>query len=102
MRTLLLILLVGSALLKVAMTEVEMQEGEQKVVEEEEEEVVITSGREEEGEVPVVMTSTGKISGIREHSTEGKAFFSYYSIPFAKPPVGSLRFKVSDVLTTSS
>lgn len=97
MRTLLLIFLLGATLLKVATTE-EKVEGEEAVVVKEKvegEEVIVvkTSGREEEGEVPVVKTSTGKISGIREKTTEGKVFFSYYSIPYAKPPVGDLRFK---------
>lgn len=44
-------------------------------------------------EVPVVPTEGGKISGIVEETTEEKPFSSYYGIPYAKPPVGELRFK---------
>lgn len=42
-----------------------------------------------------VETGQGRISGIEEKSTHGKTFYSYYGIPFAMPPVGKLRFKVS-------
>lgn len=120
MRVLLLILLVGATLLKVAVTEeakVEAKDGEEEVQviqvevqrpervvnkrEEKEltEEEIQASMRQEEGEVPVIMTSTGKVSGIRERSYEGKVFFSYYSIPYAKPPVGELRFKDPQMLS---
>lgn len=128
MRVFLLILLVGATLLKVAATEEavtaaeeqtkveETKEGEEEVKkviveverpervfkkkEKEDERLVTPIERDEEGEVPIIMTSTGKVSGIRERSTEGKPFFSYYSIPYAKPPVGELRFKVSHVTCT--
>ncbi|KAG7171451.1 Venom carboxylesterase-6-like 10 [Homarus americanus] len=48
---------------------------------------------EEADDVPVVTTSTGQVSGIKEESVGGKHFFSYHSIPFAEPPLGDLRFK---------
>ncbi|XP_045613364.1 carboxylic ester hydrolase [Procambarus clarkii] len=41
----------------------------------------------------VVETQEGLVSGLLEESTKGKLFHSYLGIPFAKPPVGSLRFK---------
>lgn len=59
---------------------------------EEEEEVL--AEEEELEEVPVVNTTTGLVSGIRDKSTKGKIFYSYQAIPFAQPPVGELRFKV--------
>lgn len=94
MRVLLVAVLVGASLLTVAATEAEkVEEVEEEV--KEEVKVVMDMGREEEGDVPIVMTSVGKVSGIREKTTEGKTFFSYYGIPYAKPPVGDLRFKVS-------
>lgn len=57
-------------------------------------------GDEEEPSVtdetpPVIDTITGKVSGVKEVSTKGNTFYAYRSIPFAKPPVGELRFKVS-------
>ncbi|XP_027207995.1 juvenile hormone esterase isoform X2 [Penaeus vannamei] len=42
---------------------------------------------------PVVTVEEGQVSGIAEISTKGKEFYSYYGIPFAKPPVGELRLK---------
>ena len=42
----------------------------------------------------VVNTEDGKISGYMEYSTKGRAFYSFQSIPYAKPPVGELRLKV--------
>ncbi|XP_047482665.1 venom carboxylesterase-6-like [Penaeus chinensis] len=35
----------------------------------------------------------GKISGVKEISTKGKIFYTYRGIPYAKPPVGELRFR---------
>ncbi|XP_053653245.2 carboxylic ester hydrolase [Cherax quadricarinatus] len=47
----------------------------------------------EAGERPVVATQDGRIAGFKEFSTEGKPFYSFHSIPFAKPPIGKLRLK---------
>ncbi|XP_068220139.1 venom carboxylesterase-6-like [Palaemon carinicauda] len=41
-----------------------------------------------------VNTASGPIAGMEEQSTKGKTFYSFYSIPFAEPPVGDLRFKM--------
>ena len=46
-------------------------------------------------EVPLIDTEEGRVSGILEHSMKGREFYSFYSIPFAQPPVGKLRFKVN-------
>lgn len=45
------------------------------------------------GEDVVANTVEGKISGITEETVGGRTFFSFYGVPFAKPPVGKLRFK---------
>lgn len=42
---------------------------------------------------PVVRVTQGLLSGLEEKSTKGRAFHSYYGVPFAKPPVGDLRLK---------
>ncbi|XP_063590805.1 venom carboxylesterase-6-like [Penaeus indicus] len=42
---------------------------------------------------PVVRVAQGLLSGLEEKSTKGRAFHSYYGVPFAKPPVGDLRLK---------
>ena len=48
--------------------------------------------------MPIVNTLTGKVSGIVEQSFEGTDYFSFKGIPFAEPPVGNLRFTVSNLL----
>lgn len=44
---------------------------------------------------PVVETNLGSVTGVYERSRDGSVFASFYGIPFAKPPVGELRFEVS-------
>ncbi|KAK9709153.1 Carboxylesterase family [Popillia japonica] len=44
-------------------------------------------------DVPVVSTKLGKIAGVFEESYNGKTFSAFYGIPFAKPPIGVLRFQ---------
>ncbi|KAG7161873.1 Acetylcholinesterase-like 1 [Homarus americanus] len=51
-----------------------------------------STGSEDSQQV-VVATQEGKISGFRDLSTKGNAFYSFHSIPYAKPPVGNLRLK---------
>ncbi|CAL4063675.1 unnamed protein product [Meganyctiphanes norvegica] len=41
---------------------------------------------------PLVEALQGPVSGIYEKSNQGRTFASYYGIPYAKPPVGELRF----------
>ncbi|XP_047472574.1 esterase E4-like isoform X1 [Penaeus chinensis] len=45
------------------------------------------------GERPVVSLPLGKLIGREEESTDGRPFYSFYSIPFAEPPLGRLRFR---------
>ncbi|KAJ2943311.1 hypothetical protein O0L34_g12117 [Tuta absoluta] len=44
-------------------------------------------------EAPVVRTQQGQVQGKVVTSPEGKSFYSFQGIPYAKPPLGSLRFK---------
>jgi hypothetical protein len=44
---------------------------------------------------PVVTIKDGKVQGLVSTSRGGKEFYEYLGIPFAKPPVGNLRFEVN-------
>lgn len=49
-------------------------------------------------ENPVVKTSDGHLKGATGTNIDGGRFYSFLGIPYAKPPIGALRFKVSQVL----
>ncbi|XP_046577946.1 juvenile hormone esterase-like [Haliotis rubra] len=60
-------------------------------------------------EAPVINSTWGYIQGVERTSRDGQPYFGYYGIPYAKPPVGDLRFRkpqphpgVSDVFNASS
>ena len=42
-----------------------------------------------------IETSQGPVKGFIDVTVNGKQFLAFKGIPYAKPPVGSLRFKVS-------
>jgi carboxylesterase type B len=44
---------------------------------------------------PVVTVSDGKLQGKTGTNINNGQFYSFQGIPYAKPPVGSLRFKVN-------
>jgi Carboxylesterase type B len=44
---------------------------------------------------PVVTVLQGKMRGIKMTSRNGRSFYAFLGIPYATPPVGPLRFKVS-------
>ena len=46
----------------------------------------------------VVETSKGKIRGFVDRSILGDEYLAFKGIPFAKPPVGQLRFQVSIII----
>ena len=39
--------------------------------------------------------SEGKVQGITLESATGQSYIAFKNIPYAQPPVGSLRFKVN-------
>ncbi|XP_049808718.1 fatty acyl-CoA hydrolase precursor, medium chain-like [Schistocerca nitens] len=45
------------------------------------------------GGAPVVRTRQGGVRGTAKVSSSGRHLLAFYNIPFAKPPVGPLRFK---------
>ncbi len=44
---------------------------------------------------PIVRTKNGQLVGITSLSRDGKKFYEYNGIPYAKPPVGELRYEVN-------
>lgn len=46
-------------------------------------------------ENPVVEISDGKVQGCSSKNLDGEYFHSFFGIPYGKPPVGNLRFKVN-------
>ncbi|GAB0093837.1 Carboxylic ester hydrolase [Sergentomyia squamirostris] len=44
-------------------------------------------------ETIIVQTTLGPVKGIKKTSALGNEFFNFQSIPYAKPPVGELRFR---------
>ena len=45
-------------------------------------------------ELPEVVTHQGLLKGTTQTSFRGKEFLAFLGIPYAKPPIGKLRFKV--------
>ena len=45
---------------------------------------------------PIVTTKTGQVSGTLEKSFSSKDYFAFRGIPFAEPPIGELRFMVTN------
>lgn len=44
----------------------------------------------------IVTVTQGRVAGTIMKSRDGKSFYAFRGIPYARPPVGDLRFKVSD------
>lgn len=57
--------------------------------------VAAVAGAAAAKDLPLVDTEGGRVSGILEETLKGREFNSFYGIPFAQPPVGNLRFKVT-------
>lgn len=49
-------------------------------------------------ETTIIETNYGPVRGIKRTSAVGDQFFSFRGIPYAKPPIGDLRFKVGFLL----
>lgn len=46
--------------------------------------------------VTVVETKQGKLKGVVRDNIDGGKYISFRGVPFAEPPVGPLRFRVSN------
>jgi carboxylesterase type B len=49
-------------------------------------------------ETVIVRVAQGSLRGQKVKTEAGATYYSFHAIPYAKPPVGSLRFKVSPIL----
>lgn len=49
-------------------------------------------------ETVIVRVAQGSLRGQKVKTNAGVTYYSFHAIPYAKPPVGPLRFKVSSVL----
>lgn len=47
------------------------------------------------GSTVIVQTEMGPVRGLCQQSFVGEKFYRFRGIPYAKPPIGDLRFKVS-------
>lgn len=50
----------------------------------------------------VVSVNEGQIRGIKQVSKfSGTEFYSFFGIPYGKPPIGNLRFKVRSCINVA-
>lgn len=51
-------------------------------------------------ENPIVEITDGKVQGIISENLDGGKFYSFLGIPYGKPPIGQLRFRVCETFIT--
>jgi hypothetical protein len=56
--------------------------------------LVISVNYEFENQEPLVNTKLGLVHGTWKISADGNRYASFTKVPYAKPPVGALRFEV--------
>ena len=49
-------------------------------------------------ETVIVRVAQGSLKGQKVKTEVGATYYSFHAIPYAKPPVGPLRFKVSLII----
>lgn len=47
---------------------------------------------------PIVQTKNGTLRGVVQRNVENEDYCAFKGIPYAQPPIGDLRFKVSLIL----
>lgn len=58
--------------------------------------VIMKNRSNDSNDTKIIETKSGKIRGVRETTLiKNMDFYSFKGIPYAKPPIGELRFKVS-------
>lgn len=50
---------------------------------------------------PIVAIEQGALKGTEEKDWQGGTFYTFSGVPYAKPPLGPLRFKVSKITKQS-
>lgn len=63
--------------------------------------ILVGGARLDETIDPIVTTCQGNMRGTTMTSRNGRTFYAFLGIPYAAPPVGALRFKVSLLQQTS-
>lgn len=58
--------------------------------------------RNVDNEMPMTTVKNGQLKGLVGSNLDGKPFFKFLGIPYAKPPIDDLRFQVSVLLIISS
>ena len=56
--------------------------------------MVVVAGKQP---TELVTLKQGTIRGLREKAIDGRVYYSFKTIPYARPPIGPLRFKVRGV-----
>jgi hypothetical protein len=51
---------------------------------------------EDKNSNPLVRLTLGKLRGVKLESRGGREYFGFYNVPYAQPPLGDLRFMVSN------
>lgn len=51
--------------------------------------------RNVDNEMPMTTVKNGQLKGLVGSNLDGKPFFKFLGIPYAKPPIDDLRFQVS-------
>lgn len=53
-------------------------------------------------ELPILKLAQGNVQGTIRKNLLGGTFYAFQGIPYAQPPIGSLRFKVNMINTISA
>ena len=62
------------------------------------ENIVLAATEDPELEDVVVVLNQGSVRGKRGQTRDGREYLGFFGIPYAKPPLGDLRFQVNKIL----